>query len=360
MVYEAFRINGGPTQYAPNNTPVTVDVLEIGFIVAFCIMFLCFALIIPGYKGASRVYFTFRVVISLLIGSAILLEVLGQEWESATITTRTPYKAFANKDITAEIGIKIGQGAVNITLKGDPFQQNLSMTEKFDIIETINYNKRFNWKWRQERIGFRPYAGKINREFKDAQYKGLPLPILWVAEYFTLDGELIRWGRTYRTAGWFTNEVLWTCVPLWLIDNILTFMVFFYAGWKFILTGACMFTSTIIWTTIKWGYQPLVIPFEDGRLELHYKPNFWLVISGGIVSTLYGIFILTMKKDFIYEFFGLDIEQEIEDSEEILGTEVKKNHKANYNIRFKKKNKMVIMIKQKYNLHLILTISLAA
>ena len=42
-----------------------------------------------------------------------------------------------------------------------------------------------------------------------------------------------------------------------------------------------MLVSTIIWTSIRWGHQPLAIPFEDGTLIPHYGPTFWLVISGG-------------------------------------------------------------------------------
>lgn len=52
-------------------------------------------------------------------------------------------------------------------------------------------------------------AGEIAQELRAAQFKGLPLPILWIAEYFAVDGELIRWGRSFRTAGWFTWQVLW-------------------------------------------------------------------------------------------------------------------------------------------------------
>lgn len=52
-------------------------------------------------------------------------------------------------------------------------------------------------------------AAEINQEFRAAQYKGLPYPILWVAEYFTFDGEGVRWGRNYRTAGWYTHIMEW-------------------------------------------------------------------------------------------------------------------------------------------------------
>lgn len=51
MTYDAWRVNGGPTQHAPNSTAVTADVLEVGFIFAFCILAFSFALIVPGYRG---------------------------------------------------------------------------------------------------------------------------------------------------------------------------------------------------------------------------------------------------------------------------------------------------------------------
>lgn len=52
-------------------------------------------------------------------------------------------------------------------------------------------------------------AGRFNQEYRAAQFRGLPLPILWIAEYFTFDGEGIRWGRHYRQAGWFSHIMLW-------------------------------------------------------------------------------------------------------------------------------------------------------
>jgi len=52
-------------------------------------------------------------------------------------------------------------------------------------------------------------AGRFNQEFRDAQRRGLPYPILWIAEYFTVDGEGLRWGRFYLQAGFFTHVMLW-------------------------------------------------------------------------------------------------------------------------------------------------------
>ena len=44
-----------------------------------------------------------------------------------------------------------------------------------------------------------------------------------------------------------------------------------------------MLVSTIIWASIRWGHQPMVIPFEDDELIPHYGPSFSLVLSGGII-----------------------------------------------------------------------------
>ncbi|XP_078487801.1 dual oxidase maturation factor 1-like [Ciona intestinalis] len=316
MIFDAWRSNGGPTQHPAMPTAVTSDVLEIGFVFAFCILAFSFVLIIPGYKGVSRLYMLLRVVISLFIGASIFLGVLGQDWESAEIETKTAYKAFTKTEIHAKVGMKIGLGSVNVTLKGTPIYQTVGHSDSVNFTERIDYNERFHWAWRQGRIGFGPYAGRINQEFRQAQYRGVPLPIQWVAEYFTLDGELIRWGRSYRTAGWFANEVLWTAVPVWLIANILSCVVLFYAGCMFMVTSMFMFVSLIIWSTIKWGSQPLGIPFEDGVLYTHYGTSFWLVMSGGIVSFLYGAIIAmmdTLTPQLIADFFGIDVLQDNEE-----------------------------------------------
>ena len=53
MTYDAFRVNGGPTLYDSNKTPVTVDVLEIGLIYAIVTLFVSFLLMLPGLSTKS-------------------------------------------------------------------------------------------------------------------------------------------------------------------------------------------------------------------------------------------------------------------------------------------------------------------
>ena len=44
-----------------------------------------------------------------------------------------------------------------------------------------------------------------------------------------------------------------------------------------------MLTGNIIWATIRWGTQPLVIPFEDQLIEFRLGVSFWLVLGGGML-----------------------------------------------------------------------------
>ncbi len=47
--------------------------------------------------------------------------------------------------------------------------------------------------------------------FVDALHKGLPYPILTVAEYLSLNEEGFCWGKIYRKAGYFS------CIALWYV-----------------------------------------------------------------------------------------------------------------------------------------------
>ena len=59
-------------------------------------------------------------------------------------------------------------------------------------------------------------------------------------------------------------------------------MVPFFAGVLFVLTGTFIFASVTIWSSVRYGVQPLIIMFEDDSLAVEYGPSFWLVLSAGI------------------------------------------------------------------------------
>jgi len=161
------------------------------------------------------------VSVAIFVGAVILVSSYGYCWYCDSQCVRTQYKAYvypanAPQEIEARVGLFIGLRALNITLREMSVVDCLGSAEEDHYVrpfegEIINYNDRYWWSdpWAQGRLGFGRFAGELNREFRASQFRGVPYPILWIAEYFTLDGEQIRWGRKYRVAGWNTQFLLW-------------------------------------------------------------------------------------------------------------------------------------------------------
>ncbi|XP_015177400.1 PREDICTED: dual oxidase maturation factor 1-like [Polistes dominula] len=292
---------GFPSQYHSDITPVLFDVVEILFLTVFLLILIAFVCIIPGYSKKRSIYVTIKISFSLIIGCFLLLENFGQEWEVGSIETVAPYKAGSNAEIDSVISVKIGLRSVNITLKGKGKNGELQN-------EIINYNERFSWTWDQGRFGFGPYSGLIQRSLRSAQRKGLPIPILWVAEYFVIDGEGIRFGRFYRTAGWYCHILLWAAFSCWIVSNIMLQSVSRYAAYLIGLVGGLQILTCILWSTIR-NETPLVIPFENETLTLHFGLHFWMSVACGIFCIILALIIIFMDlryPDNLSEFLGID------------------------------------------------------
>lgn len=310
-LYGAFRSNGAPTYYAENHTPWHADILEAGIIFAGCILAVAFLCILPGIQGKSRWFTCIWIVLGVCVGTTILVTNYSAEWETAEILTTTKYKAGTGQDITAKVGIHIGLRGINVTLKGEPVHQ---------LNETINYNEHFSWTWHQGRLGFGPFASQFNQDYRAAQFRGLPLPILWIAEYFTLDGEDIRWGRFYREAGLFAHMCLWLAFAFWILGNVMLFILIRYASYLIVLTGISMCTTNIIKYCIR-NPLDLAIPFSaEHILVVHFGAAFWLCLVTGIMCIVCGLVILILDLRLPFataSFFGMDILQD----ERLLQTE---------------------------------------
>ncbi|CAL1264848.1 unnamed protein product [Larinioides sclopetarius] len=304
--FQAFREPGQPTYYGENRWPVTADTVVYGILYGFLTIAFCFYLTIIGIRGADRLYIFVRVTISLFIGAVILICNFGYGWEYGSVKATTPYKSFINEQVKAEIGLKVGLRGINVTLRGLPQTQ---------LNETINYNERFSWEWTQGKPGFDEDAGKLNREYRAAQSKGLPYPILWAVEYFTIDEGNFRYGRYYRLAGWYCHVAMWMAFPLWLLSNILFFMVIRYGAYFLSLTGGCLLLSNVLFASVR-NAVPADLRFQSKALVLHYDWCFWLVLFTGLLCEVLTIMILFMDLRFPEEiaiFFGIDILQDYED-----------------------------------------------
>lgn len=72
---------------------------------------------------------------------------------------------------------------------GSPVQQ---------LNETINYNEQFSWRLGKD----------YDEEYEEALEKGLPDPVLYLAEKFTVSSPCGLY-RQYRLAGRYASALLW-------------------------------------------------------------------------------------------------------------------------------------------------------
>ncbi|XP_057657303.1 dual oxidase maturation factor 1-like isoform X1 [Diorhabda carinulata] len=302
MWFDLGRREGFPTQYGSNKTPVTVDVLDAGFIAAGIILGISFCCALPTPKLKENSIVFIRVGVTIIIGTLLLINNFGQEWEVGHIFTKTPYKAGSGEEINASISLKIGLRSLNVTLKANSSE---SSTLKYEI---INYNERFEWTWDQGVFGFGPYAGKLQREYRQAQYRGVPHPILWVVEYFIIDGEGLRYGRFYRTAGWYTHILMWTAFPCWILSVILFRSVIRYGAYFLGICGGLLLFGNFIYLVIR-NPNTLKIHFEDDILTTKFGFHYWCTFALGIFCIILSLTVIFMEYKYdqqLCSFFGVN------------------------------------------------------
>ncbi|KAG1674998.1 Dual oxidase maturation factor 1 [Nymphon striatum] len=250
-----------------------------------------------AYEGDLAVFLTTQAQVSNF----------GMGWESSEIATIVQYKAGRNSHINATIGIWFGLRGVNVTLKGQPMYQ---------MGEQIDYNEHFSWAWRQGKPGFGPDAGILQQQFREAQKRGIPYPITWVIEYLTYDGDGLRYGRCYRIAGWYSHILLWLSLPLWILSNILMFMVIRYAAFFMGLTGTSMVLSCIVYSCVRNPGDVFSIRFEEEMLKPTLGWCFYATLITGAACIFVAIVVLFMDLRFpdqIATFFGVDALQDYEE-----------------------------------------------
>lgn len=344
----AFRLQPGPALYPPNATPFMEDVEEVGILVAFGMIAFSFILIIPGIRGWERLYSVIRVFTALWIGAVILVCSFGYTWHTADICVRAQYKAYVSpinraQEIQAAVGLHVGLRGFNVTLREVPYVQctgNGTDAEAMEYwnnrpfpTEIIDYNEQFRWNnpWAQGRVGFGIFAGEVSQEFRAGEFRGLPYPILWIAEYFTLDGEQIRWFRKYRQAGWYAHILLWLAFTTYLLSIVLFIFVISTAAWFMLYTGLFMVLASFAYSIIIINDPVMEIPFGDIEghrvaLVLHHGWAYIINIVTGCGTTLLACLILILNfffprqvATFFHhtvveedEFFQIDEEEEAE------------------------------------------------
>uniref|UniRef100_A0A669NYK3 Dual oxidase maturation factor 1 n=1 Tax=Phasianus colchicus TaxID=9054 RepID=A0A669NYK3_PHACC len=211
-------------------------------------------IILPGIRGKGRLFWLLRVVTSLFIGAVVLSE----DWESGWVTANTSYKSFSCAVVNADIGLHIGLAGVNITLVGNPVHQ---------VNETIDYNEHFAWS----------FDADYDHSYSEGLEKGLPSPILYVAEKFTTQSPC-NVHRQYRISSGTRGKM---ALCTWLISILLFSMpILLYGGYMLLLTAVLMFFSLLFFVTVR-NIPKCPILFGPASLKTDYGRSFWLTLTTG-------------------------------------------------------------------------------
>uniref|UniRef100_A0A8C4Y8E5 Dual oxidase maturation factor 1 n=1 Tax=Gopherus evgoodei TaxID=1825980 RepID=A0A8C4Y8E5_9SAUR len=261
------------------------DVSSIIVIALFLSLGLSFLLILPGIRGRARLYWLFRVILSLFIGAVIVAVQFTGDWETGQVTANTSYKSFSRTMVNADIGLHIGLGGVNVTLIGNPVNQ---------INETINYNEHFAWR----------FGVNYDQIYKEGLAKGLPSPILYVAEKFSQQSPCGVYSQ-YRISGHYASATLWVAFCAWLISNMLFSMpVLVYGGYMILVTGAFMIFSLLSFSTVR-NSPMCAIQFGPASLQIVYGASFWLTLATGSLCFFIGrLIVIDISENVLVEIIS--------------------------------------------------------
>eukprot|EP00074_Homo_sapiens_P060619 XP_006720815.2 dual oxidase maturation factor 1 isoform X1 [Homo sapiens] len=280
--------------YAGPKPTFPMDTTLASIIMIFLTALATFIVILPGIRGKTRLFWLLRVVTSLFIGAAILAVNFSSEWSVGQVSTNTSYKAFSSEWISADIGLQVGLGGVNITLTGTPVQQ---------LNETINYNEEFTW-----RLG-ENYA----EEYAKALEKGLPDPVLYLAEKFTPRSPCGLY-RQYRLAGHYTSAMLWVAFLCWLLANVMLSMpVLVYGGYMLLATGIFQLLALLFFSMATSLTSPCPLHLGASVLHTHHGPAFWITLTTGLLCVLLGLAMAVahrMQPHRLKAFFNQSVDED--------------------------------------------------
>ncbi|XP_008060852.1 dual oxidase maturation factor 1 isoform X2 [Carlito syrichta] len=211
--------------YAGPKSTFPMDTTLVTIIIIFLTALITFIVILPGIRGKMRLFWLLRVVTSLFIGAVIL---------------------------------------------GTPVQQ---------LNETINYNEEFTW----------CLGTNYAVEYAKALEKGLPDPVLYLAEKFTPRSPC-GLHRQYRLAGHYASATLWVAFLCWLLANVMFSMpVLVYGGYMLLATGIFQLLALFFFSMTTSLTSPCPLRLGTAVLHTHHGPAFWITLTTGLLCVLLGL-----------------------------------------------------------------------
>ncbi|OPJ85907.1 dual oxidase maturation factor 1 [Patagioenas fasciata monilis] len=180
--------NGSFPFYPGTNACFPIDTAWAVIVSIFLSVLATSIIILPGIRGRARLFWFLRVLTGLFVGAVVLSVQFSRDWETGWVVANTSYKSFSRALVKVDIGLHIGLAGVNVTLVGNPVNQ---------VNETINYNEHFAWS----------FGADYDHSYGEGLEKGLPNPILYVAEKFTTPSPCNLHGQ-YRISGHYASLTL--------------------------------------------------------------------------------------------------------------------------------------------------------
>ncbi|XP_072726629.1 dual oxidase maturation factor 1 [Ciconia boyciana] len=266
--------NGSFPFYPSTSVCFPFDTTQAIIVSVFLSMLATFISILPGIRGRGRLFWFLRVVMGLFVGAVVLTVQFTRDWETGWVTANTSYKSFSRALVNADIGLHIGLAGVNLTLVGNPVNQ---------VNETIDYNEHFAWSFNAD----------YDHSYSEGLEKGLPSPILYVAEKFTMQSPCSV-HRQYRISSHYVSLTLWMAFCTWLISILLFSMpILLYGGYMLLLTAMLMLFSLLFFTAKNTPKCP--IQFGPASLKTDYGGSFWLTLATGLLCLLLGLGIIILN-----------------------------------------------------------------
>ncbi|NXE24088.1 DOXA1 factor, partial [Ardeotis kori] len=267
--------NGSFPFYPIVNACFPFNTTQAVIVSVFLSMLATLIIILPGIRGRGRLFWFLRMVMGLFVGAVVLTIQFTRDWETGWVTANTSYKSFSHALVNADIGLHIGLAGVNITLVGNPVNQ---------VNETINYNEHFAWS----------FDADYDHSYSEGLERGLPSPILYVAEKFTTRSPC-GVHRQYRISGHYASLTLWMAFCTWLLSILLFSMpILLYGGYMLLLMAALMLFSLLFFFTAR-NTSKCPIQFGPVSLKTDYGGSFWLTLVTGLLCLLLGLGIIILN-----------------------------------------------------------------
>ncbi|NXO06481.1 DOXA1 factor, partial [Oriolus oriolus] len=307
--------NGSYPFYPGPNACFPFDTTRAVIVTVFLSMLVMFIIILPGIRGRGRLFWFLRLVLGLFVGAVVLTVQFTRDWETGWVQANTSYKSFSPVQVNADIGLHIGLAGGNGTPRGPGWQCPGVGTAGPQLIppagnpvkqinETINYNEHFPWN----------FGANYDRSYSEGLEKGLPSPILYVAEKFSTQSPCAV-HRQYRIAGHYTSLMLWLAFCTWLISILLFSMsILLYGGHMLLLTATLILFSLLFFCTAR-NTPKCPIQFGPVSLRTDYGESFWLTLATGLLCLLLGLGIVilnSMQPEKLKLIFSLDKSSEEE------------------------------------------------